>query len=1075
MDKETLNTQLLLELAINQNYEGSATEILSEALPLYLKKLSCIAVAVRKNGSIMMLSPQAFKNNQAWIGFTESLTKQPLKRNGELNELTIDDNHYYVYPLATFGELILVKKQPFNKQFKFELKKIIHQLGKHLEQATQELEVRETRQKLESILNEMSDVIWSVSLPDYKIIFVTPSVEQLYEISIDSWKQDSSWWEKAIYHKDRDIIPTIYKKLEEKGKFNEKYRILTPSGKIKWVRNKAKIIYDEQNIPVRIDGISMDRTTQYEAQDNLDQELKLQEVLIDIASTYINLDLKDVENTINQSLEKMGRFVQADRSYIFDYDNEKKTTSNTYEWCNEGIEPEIDNLQDMPMELFPQWVQAHQKGEAFYVPDVLALEDDGDEGLRSILEPQGIKSLIAIPMKDRNELVGFVGFDSVQMHHNYSEKEQKLLHLFGQMLINIRNRQKWEKQLRVQEEKYRNIIANMNLGLLEVNNEDTILFANQTFCEMSGLSLIELKGQKASSLFEPLEKKELIKEKPVFGEFNITDSYELRIKNKKGSERWWYSSGAPNFNDRGQQIGRIGIYLDITEQKNLEIELAKAKSVAEDAAKSKELFLANMSHEIRTPLNVIIGMIRELGKQNLGADQRFYVAQSDSAAKHLLTILNHILDMAKIDSGELMLEKHDFSLSAVATNAYSILYSQAKEKNLAISIHIDKSIHAAHVGDEGRLRQVLINILGNAIKFTESGFVDFRVELVSEFDAEQKIRFKVRDTGIGMSEEFLRKIFNKFFQEQSDSNRKYEGTGLGMTIAREMVLLMGSDIIIDSKKGEGTTVSFELILPKGNPANLRFAGAKIEQNAFSGKNILIVEDNDMNRFIAIQSLHYFGCNVDEATNGFEAIKKVTQNRYDLILMDIQMPEMDGLEATLHIRNQLKLVTPIMALTANAFRHDIDKYLRAGMDNFVTKPFSEEELYAKMFPFLKENETLDSVTNTPLYDLTGLEELSHGDEKFVKHMLQLFVKVSNEAITELEDALENSDYQQISKTAHRIKPSIDNMGIVTLKDKIRALEKFPADGDSEARKKLIMLVKDTLKKVSEQLISDLKSH
>lgn len=1075
MDKETLNTQLLLELAINQNYEGSATEILSEALPLYLKKLSCIAVAVRKNGSIMMLSPQAFKNNQAWIGFTESLTKQPLKRNGELNELTIDDNHYYVYPLATFGELILVKKQPFNKQFKFELKKIIHQLGKHLEQATQELEVRETRQKLESILNEMSDVIWSVSLPDYKVIFVTPSVEQLYEISLDEWKQDSSWWEKSIYQKDRDIIPTIYKKLEEKGKFNEKYRILTPSGKIKWVRNKAKIIYDEQNIPVRIDGIIMDRTTQYEAQDNLDQELKLQEVLIDIASTYINLDLKDVENTINQSLEKMGRFVQADRSYIFDYDNEQKTTSNTYEWCNEGIEPEIDNLQDMPMELFPQWVQAHQKGEAFYVPDVLALEDDGDEGLRSILEPQGIKSLIAIPMKDRNELVGFVGFDSVQMHHNYSEKEQKLLHLFGQMLINIRNRQKWEKQLRVQEEKYRNIIANMNLGLLEVNNEDTILFANQTFCEMSGLSLIELKGQKASSLFEPLEKKELIKEKPVFGEFNITDSYELRIKNKKGSERWWYSSGAPNFNDRGQQIGRIGIYLDITEQKNLEIELAKAKSVAEDAAKSKELFLANMSHEIRTPLNVIIGMIRELGKQNLGADQRFYVAQSDSAAKHLLTILNHILDMAKIDSGELMLEKHDFSLSAVATNAYSILYSQAKEKNLAISIHIDKSIHAAHVGDEGRLRQVLINILGNAIKFTESGFVDFRVELVSEFDAEQKIRFKVRDTGIGMSEEFLRKIFNKFFQEQSDSNRKYEGTGLGMTIAREMVLLMGSDIIIDSKKGEGTTVSFELILPKGNPANLRFAGAKIEQNAFSGKNILIVEDNDMNRFIAIQSLHYFGCNVDEATNGFEAIKKVTQNRYDLILMDIQMPEMDGLEATLHIRNQLKLVTPIMALTANAFRHDIDKYLRAGMDNFVTKPFSEEELYAKMFPFLKENETLDSVTNTPLYDLTGLEELSHGDEKFVKHMLQFFVKVSNEAITELEDALENSDYQQISKTAHRIKPSIDNMGIVTLKDKIRALEKFPADGDSEARKKLIMLVKDTLKKVSEQLISDLKLH
>jgi len=1072
MDKETLNTQLLLEIALNQNTEGSVEMILATALPIYLRKLSCFAVAVRKDGRILTMNPSAFSRNEKWVSAYTKIEQIIESKAGQICEITCNDEYYYTYPLASFGELILAKKNPLDKHFKFELKKIVHQLGKNLDQSVQELVVRSTRQKLESIFNEMSDVVWSVSLPDYKVIFVSPSVEQLYEIPIESWKSDSSWWEKVIYEEDRSIIPIIYEKLQNQGKFNEKYRIKTPSGKIKWVRNKAKIVKDTNNIPIRIDGIIMDRSSQYEAQENLDQELKLQEVLIDIASTYINLDLRDVENTINESLEKMGRFVQADRAYIFDYDFDAKTTSNTYEWCNRGIDPEINNLQDMPMEFFPQWVEAHERGEPFYVPDVLALNNEDDAGLRDILEPQGIKSLIAIPMKDGDELVGFVGFDSVEKHHNYTEKEQKLLHLFGQMLINIRNRQKWEKKLRIQEEKYRNIIANMNLGLLEVDIEDTIVFANQTFCEMSGYQLDELKGQKASNLFIPLEKRELTIDKPVSTSFSITDSYEIRIETKSNKHSWWFSSGAPNYNDKGQFTGRIGIYLDISEQKNLEMELAKAKSVAEEAAKSKELFLANMSHEIRTPLNVIIGMIRELGKQNLGADQRFYVAQSDSAAKHLLTILNHILDMAKIDSGELTLEKHDFSVSAVATNAYSILHSQAKEKNLAFNLQIDKSIYTAHVGDEGRLRQVLINILGNAIKFTEVGYVDFRVELIREFPQDQRIRFTVRDTGIGMSEEFRRKIFNKFSQEESASNRKYEGTGLGMTIAREMVLLMGSDITIESKKGEGTTISFEITLPKGDISKLRFAGGKIEQNAYSGKKILIVEDNDMNRFIAIQSLHFFGCDVDEALNGLEAIKKVKQNAYDLILMDIQMPEMDGLEATLHIRNQLKLATPIIALTANAFRHDIDRYLRAGMDNFVTKPFSEEELFAKIGPFLLnkvESESNES-EQEPLYNLASLEEISRGDKDFIDKMLSMFIDVSLKAIDEFDEALRVKNYQQISKTAHRIKPSIDNMGIVSLKDKIRALEKYPIDGDEKERIKLIEEVQFTLKRVCKELNS-----
>ncbi len=1070
MEQDKLNTQLLLEIALSQNLEGTADIILRKTLPVYLKKLGCFAAIVIINGRISYIQPVALKKNAIWEKAFAKLESEAHNRGDEIIEIEQDTAIYYSYPLAGYGRLILGKKKPLSRDLKFELKKIIHQLGKNLLYTSQQQEVSETRQKLQSIFDELADVIWSVRLPDYKVIFVSPSVEGMYGIPVQKWMEDNNWWEKAIYRDDRDIIPKIYEQLEAKGAFNEKYRIETPSGEIKWVRNRAKVIFNENQKPVRIDGIMMDRTSQYQAQEELDQELLLQEVLIDIASTYINLDLKDVENTINESLAKMGRFVKADRSYIFDYDFDAKTTSNTYEWCNEGIDPEIQNLQEMPMDFFPQWVEAHQQGETFYVPDVLALEDDGEEGLREILEPQGIKSLIAIPMKNRNELVGFVGFDSVCNHHDYTEKEQRLLHLFGQMLINIQNRKQWEKQLRLQEEKYRNIIANMNLGLLEVDNNDTILFANQTFCEMSGYTLNEIKEQNASELFVPEEKRFLIQEKNKKRESGVADCYEIQIRDKNGRPHWWFISGAPNFNDRGQQVGSIGIHLDITEQKHLEKELAKAKSVAEEAAKSKEIFLANMSHEIRTPLNVIIGMIRELGKQNLGADQRFYVAQSDSAAKHLLTILNHILDMAKIESGELTLEKSDFSISAVATNAHSILHSQAREKNIDFRIFVDKSLHPAFIGDAGRIKQVLINILGNAIKFTEEGSVDFRVELVDDNPQEQLIRLSVADTGIGMSEAFLETLFNKFAQEQSDANRKYEGTGLGMAIAREMVHLMGSDITIESKKEIGTTVTFELLLPKGDITKLRFTAGKIEKDAFAGKHILIVEDNDMNRFIAIQSLHYFGCIVEEAVNGLEAIDNAKKHAYDLILMDIQMPLMDGIEATLHIRNTLKLETPIIALTANAFRHDIERYLKAGMDTFVTKPFSEEELYTKLNPFLNRNNNKDSENGSdlPLYDLSGLKELSHGDNSFVDKMLQLFVKMSGNVIIELDDALKRDDYQQINKTAHRMKPSIDNMGIESLKGKIRELENFPLDGEEKVREMLVNEVKSTLSKVCEQI-------
>lgn len=949
----------------------------------------------------------------------------------------------------TFDFLHVIKQSEINEQ---ELKELINRIDAQaiqIQQSNKELSLAKTQ--LESILNELAEVIWTVKLPEHTVLFVTPSVTRMFEIDIAHCLNDAEWWKQMVHTEDQYVIQLIKESLENEGSFNVTHRIVTPSGAVKWIRNSGKYIFNDDNQPVRLDYLIVDRTAEVKAQEILDQELKLQEALTDIASTYINLDPKDLENTIHQSLQKMGLFVVADRSYIFDYDFKQRTTTNTYEWCNKGIEAEKHNLQQVPMEYFPQWIEKHQRGEALYIEDVSKMDEATDGALKAILEQQGIKSLIAIPMIDGTELIGFVGFDSVTKHHVYTEKEKRLLFLFGQMLINILNRQKWENQLQLQEEKYRNIIANMNLGLLEVDLDDRIVYANQSFCAMSGYSLAELKNKKAANLFVTSEYKETIKDKIKRRSDAVSDSYEIEVFDKAGDRNWWFISGAPNYNDKGQLIGSIGIHLDITEQKRLEHELAKAKTFAEAAAKAKELFLANMSHEIRTPLNVIIGMIRQLTKENLTLDQHFYVKQSESSAKHLLTILNNVLDIAKIESGDMEILEDPFSPSALVNNVFSIMHSQAKDKGLLFNLHIDPAIKPVLKGDDTRLRQVLINLLGNAIKFTDTGNVTLSVELLEETPDVQKLRFEVADTGIGMSEDFISKIYDKFSQEHNTAKRQYEGTGLGMAISHDLVQLMGGKIQVTSAVNVGTSCSFELTMFIDDPNSLVTNSQLIKEGVFAGKTALLVEDNEMNRFIAIQSLDYLGFETVEAENGRVAVEAIQNRKFDLILMDIQMPVMDGVEATVFIREQLQNKTPIIALTANAFKHDIDLYLRSGMNDFITKPFDEQDFFRKIDQVLSQPaavsvdhghvRTTSGSKKQLLYNLSLLEKMSRGNKNFVMRMVTLFIELSEEHILQIESAFENGDTQTVSKIAHKIKPSIEQMGIDSVKDVIRNIEKF----------------------------------
>lgn len=361
----------------------------------------------------------------------------------------------------------------------------------------------------------------------------------------------------------------------------------------------------------------------------------------------------------------------------------------------------------------------------------------------------------------------------------------------------------------------------MNLGLIEVDNNEIIQFANQSFANISGFEIDELIGLNPAKTFVFGENLEKLNAKNKLREKGVSDVYQIPVKNKRGELRWWAIGGAPNYDDKGKLVGSIGIHLDITEQKQMEIALENEKLKAEQASKAKEAFLANMSHEIRTPLNGIIGFLRELERQNLTDLQKKYVENSTVASKHLLSIINNILDISKIEAGEMSIEAEDFIFENVISNVINVLEPLAKKKGLKLISQISKDVNRVLKGDIVRLEQVLFNLIGNSLKFTHKGKIFLKCEVLKDTKAFQRLQISVVDTGIGMEQSYAENIFNKFSQEDKAITRKFGGTGLGMTITKELIQLMKGKIKVESDKGFGTTISFIIDLEKGSINNIK--------------------------------------------------------------------------------------------------------------------------------------------------------------------------------------------------------------------------------------------------------------
>lgn len=399
-----------------------------------------------------------------------------------------------------------------------------------------------------------------------------------------------------------------------------------------------------------------------------------------------------------------------------------------------------------------------------------------------------------------------------------------------------------------------------------------------------------------------------------------------------------------NFIDLFSQKKELENLLIKLEENNKELEQQKLK--AEEATRVKAMFLANMSHEIRTPLNGIIGISKVLEESNLNNKQQELTEIITTSGENLLNIINDILDFSKIESGQIQLEKIDFSLPKVINTIFKLLKFKADKKDIQLKIRLDENIPDTLIGDPYRLNQIITNLINNAIKFTEKGKVEIAAELVNKSEKEVEIHFRIVDTGIGISREGLDKLFKEFSQTESSTTRKYGGTGLGLVICKNLTSLMGGEIGVNSEKGKGSEFWFTL--------KFEYKESKMEE--INGKmveipkdiKILYAEDNPVNQRVTQLLLQKTGVVCDIAENGRKAFEKIKQNKYDLILMDMQMPVMDGIEATKKIRqheqeNGTEAPVYIVAVTANAFSEDKQKCFDAGMNDFISKPFKENAL------------------------------------------------------------------------------------------------------------------------------------
>jgi len=832
--------------------------------------------------------------------------------------------------------------------------------------------------------------------------FVSTAIERIFGITI----AESANLMKFVHPYDQKILTEKIVNSEKNNEsFNYEGRFITPKG-IMWSSINASFSYENSDGCRIFNGIIMDITEKKLAEKKLEEQRKfyedvLNEIPADIAvfdknHTYLFLNPIAIKNPeIRQWL--IGKKDE-------DYCRERNKPLSVFE-SRRAVFNDVINSKKLK-----SWE------EKLTTPD--GIEEYHLRYMYPVLDEKG-------------EIKTVIGYG-----------------------LNITKQKQIEQQFLLNEKRYRDLFNYSQALICTHDLNGVLLSVNPAICESLGYSSEELIGKNLAE-FIPEKNKPLFKPEyldKINGEEKAKGLFT--VVHKSGKKLFLLFQNY-QVKEAGAEPYVIGFSQDITDRINAEQELMLAKKLTEEASKAKEIFLANMSHEIRTPMTGILGVANLIAKTTLNEQQKNYIKLITESANNLLVIVNDVLDIEKIASGKFEFESVHFKIAEKAATTIQSFQYKAEEKGIQLFFKNNIPAQMVLEGDPYRLSQILNNLLSNALKFTPNGEITISSSVIEQKENKALVEFIVSDTGVGINEEKIKSIFDPFVQASTDIARKYGGTGLGLSICKNLVEMQGGTIEVQSVSGQGTNFRFTIPYKTGSPQQLK-EDVKIEMTFKNNakKKILIAEDVELNQYLAKHILEDWGISTDIANNGKEALDKVTLYHYDLILMDIQMPEMDGIAATRAIRklsDPIKSSIPIIALTANALKGDDQKYLNAGMNDYITKPYTEERLYKVIRKFFStENEpdtTLSNINNKEmenqnherLYDLSMVNVIGRNNPVFVEKMVKLFLDNITIDLNKLKDAEAQKDRKGINFYAHKMKSTIESMGINDLKTIIRALE------------------------------------
>jgi PAS domain S-box-containing protein len=604
--------------------------------------------------------------------------------------------------------------------------------------------------------------------------------------------------------------------------------------------------------------------------------------------------------------------------------------------------------------------------------------------------------------------------------------------------------------------KYSNRLIEASIDpLFTVSPSGKLMDTNEATVRITGVPREQLIGSDFFGYFTDPDRARAVY-LDVFAQGSVVNS-PLTLRHKSGELTDVFFNGSVYKDSHGNVSGIVIVARDVTEQKRIATELLNAKTaaelatgiaeeaqgkaekatrIAEDAVKAKQQFLSNMSHEIRTPMNAIIGFTKIVLRTDLSDRQKEYLQAIKMSGDALIVLINDILDLAKVDAGKMSFEKAPFKMQESISAMLHLFKTKIQEKNITLVTEYDDKIPAVLLGDAVRLHQVILNLVSNAVKFTSEGKITVGVHIISQNASSVTIEFSVTDTGIGIAKDKLDNIFENFQQASSDTTRLYGGTGLGLTIVKQLVEPQGGSVKVVSTEGTGSTFSFQLSFPRTEKEVEGEAALIAIDKKIKNVQILVVEDISLNKLLMKTLLDDFGFYCDIVSNGKEAVEKVTDKNYDLILMDLQMPIMNGFEATAHIRNVLHITTPIMALTADVTTMDLEKCRAVGMNDYVSKPINEKILYSKIIGLLKSDAVRKNGSaiaknknkNSDFTDLSYLTHITRAAPEVMLKMLAIYLEHTPVLIKTMKHGSQVKNWDEVQMAMHQLIPYFSIIGM-----------------------------------------------